>query len=104
MTESKRSWIAAEQKVAILKQHFVDRVPIADLCDEHGIRPSQFEEWQKIFFESGPTVFKRNDPDHLQKKYEKKINRLEEKVQKKDDIITELLHEHLTLKKTLGEE
>ncbi len=31
-----------EEKVAILKRHLVDKVPVSDLCDELGLKPSPF--------------------------------------------------------------
>jgi transposase-like protein len=31
-----------QQKVAIVKAHLVDVVPISDLCDRHDIQPAQF--------------------------------------------------------------
>ncbi len=47
------------QKVAIVKRHLVDGVPISDLCDEHQIQPTQFYQWQKQLFENGATAFER---------------------------------------------
>jgi transposase-like protein len=42
MSSSKRSRhrFTTEQKVAILKRHMVDKVPVSDLCDELGLQPS----------------------------------------------------------------
>lgn len=33
---------SAQDKVAILMRHLVDRARVADLCDEHRIQPPQF--------------------------------------------------------------
>ncbi len=41
------------EKVAILKRHLVDKVPVSDLCDELDIYPNLFYRWQKEFFENG---------------------------------------------------
>lgn len=48
MSSSKRSrrLFTTEQKVAILKRHMVDKVPVSDLCDELGLQPSVFYQWQ----------------------------------------------------------
>ena len=43
------------EKVAILRRHLIDRVPISDLCDEYRLSPTLFYAWQKIFFENGAT-------------------------------------------------
>ncbi len=32
----------AEEKVAILKRHLVEKVPVSDLCDESGLNPTVF--------------------------------------------------------------
>ena len=45
------------QKVAIVKRHLVDGVPISDLCDQHHILPTLFYQWQKQLFENGATAF-----------------------------------------------
>jgi len=39
-----------EEKVAILKRHLVEKVPVSDLCDELGLNPTVFYGWQKQFF------------------------------------------------------
>ena len=40
-----------EEKVAILRRHLLDKVPVSDLCDELGLQPTVFYRWQKEFFE-----------------------------------------------------
>ena len=37
-----RRHFADPEKVAILKRHLIDKVPVSDLCDELGIYPNQF--------------------------------------------------------------
>ena len=54
-----------EEKVAILRRHLLDKVPISDLCDELGLQPTVFYRWQKEFFENGAAAFSgRGRPDH----------------------------------------
>jgi transposase-like protein len=48
-----------EEKVAILRRHLVEGVPISDLCDELGLQPTVFYRWQKEFFESGAAAFQQ---------------------------------------------
>ncbi len=43
----------AEEKVAILKRHQDEKTPVSDLCDELGLNPTVFYQWQKLFFENG---------------------------------------------------
>jgi transposase len=48
-----------EQKVAILRRHLVEGVPISDLCDELGLQPTVFYRRQKEFFENGAAAFQQ---------------------------------------------
>ena len=43
----KRKKYQPEEKVAILKRHLVDKVPVSDLCDEYTLHPTVFYRWQK---------------------------------------------------------
>jgi transposase len=54
MSSSKRSrrHFTTEQKVAILKRHMVDKVPVSDLCNEFGLQPSVFYTWQRQALEN----------------------------------------------------
>src|ERR1700730_2971804 len=46
-----RKHFSAEEKVAVLRRHLLDKVPVSDLCEELGLRPTVFYRWQKEFFE-----------------------------------------------------
>lgn len=43
MGEKKRENFTAQEKVCILKQHFVEKKAVSNLCDENGIRPVQLK-------------------------------------------------------------
>jgi len=90
------------EKVAILRRHLIDHVPVSDLCDEHQLSPTLFYLWQKQLFENGPAAFERKNgtPDsHLQRT----ITALRDKLQRKNEVVAELMEEHIKLKKELGE-
>ena len=90
------------EKVAILRRHLIDHVPVSDLCDEHQLSPTLFYTWQKQFFENGPAAFERKSPasdGHLQRT----IAALRDKLQRKNEVVAELMEEHIKLKKELGE-
>ncbi len=76
-----------EEKVAILRRHLLDKVPVSDLCDELGLQPTVFYRWQKEFFENGAAAFQGK----------------QKKIQTKDEVLAELMAEHIALKKSLGE-
>src|ERR1700722_18196066 len=50
-----RKHFTPEKKVAILRRHLVDKIPVSELCEELGLRPTVFYRWQKELFENGAT-------------------------------------------------
>jgi transposase len=48
-----RKHYSPEEKVAILRRHLLDQVPVSDLCEGEGLQPTAFYRWQKEFFENG---------------------------------------------------
>ncbi len=92
-----------EEKVAILRRHLVEHVPVSDLCEELGLQPTVFYRWQKEFFENGAAAFRHPRQSHRPSALEKKLHFLEEKLQRKNEVVAELMEEHVKLKKNLGE-
>src|SRR5208337_3037063 len=91
-----------EEKVAILRRHLLEQAPISELCDKHGLQPTVFYRWQKEFFENGTAAFQpKARPNHSAE--QERIDYLEKKIQTKDEVLAELMAEHVALKKTLGE-
>ena len=90
------------EKVAILRRHLIDRVPVSDLCDEYRLSPTLFYAWQKLFFENGASAFehKSGSAEQLQLRT---IAALRDKLQRKNEVVAELMEEHIQLKKELGE-
>jgi transposase-like protein len=60
-----RRHFTGKQKLAIVKEHLVDRRAISDLSDELGIKPSQVYQWQKQLFEQGEAAFQRGQQPTL---------------------------------------
>jgi len=104
MTRQRRHF-TPEQKVALLREHFLDKVPVSDICEKHGIAVTNFYAWQKLFFENGPAAFTCNDKrrkDATDAK-DQQIADLQAKLQRKHEVLSELMEEHVQLKKALGE-
>ena len=101
-TEAKRRKFSAPEKVTILKRHLVEKVPVADLCDEYQLNPNVFYNWLKLFFERAPLVFETHARPERDAK-DKKIATLEAKLTLKNEVLAELMLEHVQLKKDLGE-
>ena len=97
-----RKHYTGEEKVAIRRRHLLEREPISKLCDELGLQPTVFYRWQKEFFENGAAAFQNKDRPNQQAEQER-IEYLEKKIQTKDEVLAELMAEHVALKKSLGE-
>lgn len=98
----KRHNYTAQEKVAILKRHLLDKVPVSDLCDEYNLQPTVFYRWQKDFFENGASAFEKTN-SHQKKAEQKRIAQLESKLQAKNEVLSELMEEHVRLKKERGD-
>ncbi len=104
---AKRKQFTPEQKVATIRRHLVEKVPVSDLCDELGVHPNQYYNWQKQLFENAEPAFERR-PNKANVKRRKdaadqKITQLENKLHDRNEVVAELLQEHVQLKKVLGE-
>ena len=97
-----RKHYTAEEKVAILRRHLLDKVPVSDLYEENGLQPTVFYRWQKEFFENGAAFQVKERPARQVEEKQKRIEFLEKKVQNKDKVLAELMAEHVALKKVLG--
>ena len=64
-----------------------------------------FYLWQKQFFENGTAAFENNGQRRKadQDAKDRKIAALEDKLQRKNEVLAELMEEHVQLKKELGE-
>ena len=100
--EKKNRKFSPAEKVRILQRHLVEKTPVSDLCDEYGLHPTGFYRWQKEFFERGAAAFEKRN-NGAGKKLEAKVQSLEARLAKKDEVIVELLEDHVRLKKSLGE-
>lgn len=84
MSETTRRHFSPEEKVAILRRHLLENVPVSQLCEQHAIAPSVFYHWQREFFENGHRAFTGNGKRAHQAEaaQQEKIDRLEAKLRK----------------------
>jgi transposase-like protein len=109
MPSSKRSrrQFTTEQKVAILREHMVDKVPVSEICNKHGLQPSVFYQWHRQALENlagaltTPTL--ATGPSKREKELASEVAQLKARLAKKDGVIAEISAEYVTLKKELGE-
>ena len=97
-----RKHFTPEEKGTILRRHLVEKVPVSTVCEEAGIQPSLFYQWQKQFFENGAAAFQGSARARHDQSQDR-IAALQAKLRKKDEVLGELMEEHVALKKSLGE-
>ena len=103
MSKQQRRHFSAQDKVKVLRLHLLEGKAVSTLCEEHGIQPSLFYTWQKQFFENGTRAFDGGPADRTESKLEKQIQHLEQRLARKHEVLSELMEEHIGLKKDLGE-
>lgn len=101
-TNGKRKYFSPEEKVQILRKHLLEKIPVSDLCDQYQLNPTIFYRWQKQFFEQGSSVFTTSTRTPSSS-HEQKIAQLESKLARKNEVLSELMEEHVRLKKEIGE-
>ena len=96
MTKSRKHY-TSQEKVAMLRRHLLERVAVSELCDELSLQPTVFYRRQKEFFENGAAAFGRQARSDKAPERQR-IAALERKLLRKNEIVAELLDEHLALK------
>ena len=98
-----RRHFSGTEKLAILRQHLIEKVPLSQVCQKHDIPPTLFYQWQKKLFEEGAGVFETKAANARQQEAEaQKMAAIQAKLQRKDEVLAELMAEHIALKKKLG--
>jgi transposase len=103
MGKSRRKF-TAEQKAAILREHLIEKVAVAEVCDRHGLRPTQFYRWQKEMLENLVGLFGRRGRGSEASSLREQVATLRAKLARKDAIIAEIMEDFVAVKKTLGED
>jgi transposase-like protein len=105
MDRKKRRSFEPALIVKILRRHLVEKVPISDLCDEYKILPTDFYRWQKRLFEEGEQVFLRasGGGDAELRRVSQERDEARARLERKHEVLSELMEEHVRLKKSLGE-
>ena len=101
--ENNRRNFTPSQKVEILKLHLLEKVPVSEVCRNHHLQPTVFYRWQQQFFENGAKAFEITPVKPKPEPLKAKIAQLEEKLLRKNEVVSELMEVHLGLKKQLGE-
>jgi len=103
MSQPERRHFSGQEKVKILRMHLLEGKPVSELCEQHKINPSLFYQWQRTFFENGARAFEGSSNARSDTRLEKQVETLESRLQRKHEVLSELMEEHIRLKKDLGE-
>ncbi|MBS1254323.1 MAG: hypothetical protein MAG581_00112 [Deltaproteobacteria bacterium] len=101
MSRRPRRRFTEAQKAKAVLDHVQDGVPVSQVCEELGIHPNQYYDWQKQAFCGLPQVFSR-EISRQERSHQRQVESLKEKLSQKDEVIAELLSEHIALKKKIG--
>jgi len=103
--EGVRRRFTAQEKVAVLRQHLIEGEPVSKVCQQHALNPTAFYRWQKEFFENGAAAFegRSGQADGRTRQLEGRVEQLTAKLARKDEVIAELMEDHVRLKKSLGQ-
>ena len=108
MSEARsRRTFTSQQKAEIVRRHLSGKEPVSKLAEELGVQPGQIHQWVQLVLAQAETAFDRaargSAPDKAATQREAKIAALEAKLIQKNEVIGELMQEHVQLKKELGE-
>ena len=97
MSRRPRRRFSDVQKTKAVLAHVQDGVPVSQVCENLGIHPNQYYEWQKQAFSSLPHVFSKVAIQQ-ERSHQREVDNLKSKLSQKDEVIAELLTEHIALK------
>jgi transposase len=103
MSDKTRRYFTAEKKAQIVRRHLADKVEISDLADEFNVQPSQIHTWVKQVLDQAEKALERTGgPRRADKAKDHKITQLEEKLNTKNEVISELMEANVREKKANG--
>lgn len=95
-----------QQKAEAVRRHLSDKVPVSDLADELEVQPTMIHVWVRQVLDQAEKAFERSAgraDKRADNAKDQKIAQLQEKLVKKNEVVAELMEEHVQLKKELGE-
>jgi transposase len=97
----KRKHYTGEEKVAILRRHLLEKVPVSDLCEELELQPTVILPLAKRVLRERRCGLPVKDPSRTQRRAE--ANRVSGEDSDQGRGVAELMAEHIALKKSRGE-
>ena len=100
--ERTRRTFSSEEKLKMVMAVIHDGKAVSDIAQESSVHPNLILKWKKEFLENAVSVFDRPRPDLAASGQRQKIEALEAKLKKKDEVIAEIAEENMMLKKNSG--
>jgi len=99
-----RRHFSAEQKAQIVRRHLAGKEPVSKLADESDLQPSVIHTWVKQALAQIEKAFERS-PGNRRAEHSKdqRLERLEQRISRKNEVIAELMEENVRAKKEAGE-
>jgi transposase len=109
MSKPRRNF-TAEQKADVVRRHLRDKVAISDLAAELEVQPTLIYQWVATVlgqaekaFQAKPGRQSKSPEAKLEQAKNQQIKRLQEKLQLKNEVISELMEENVKAKKDNGD-
>ena len=101
---SERRHVGPHERIAALKRHLLEGIPVSTICDELGIAPTLFYRWQKELFENGHLAFANGRKSKaVEEAKDREIEQLKAKMARKNEVMADLMEALTEEKKRNGE-
>ena len=90
-----------EKRAEIMKQHLLEKKTLSEVCDANGIHPTMYYRWLKELLSNAVYAFGKGKDKECQE-WKNRALELEKKLARKNEGLSELMEDHVALKKSLG--
>jgi transposase len=90
---------SADDTAKLLHRYLIEKGPVSKLCEQAQLAPSMFHRWQELWFLNAPLALQGNRSPERNLD-QRRIEKLE---RQNDEVLADLMAEHVRLKKELGE-
>ena len=92
-----------DEKMKLLRLHLIEKQTVSKVCEEAGVAPTVFYRWQEQLFLNGHMALEGKQHKPERGADQARIEKLEKKIRVKDEVLAELMAEHVALKKEFGD-
>jgi transposase-like protein len=93
-----RRHFGAPQKTEFVRRHLAGKEPVSNLADEFQLQPTQIHAWVKQVLDRAEQAF-ASAGRPVEDGKDRQIAPLQQKLAKKNEVVAELMEEHVQLKK-----